>query len=119
MHQFINASLTNPSLIKGAWLLLLETDYVWMKPLPSPGDAYDTKVPGWSFAFDYIAPRHPGAEQSHGWMQGAEDGAEGGGTHTAFISVAANVRRRLSQLLRAQHTPMLVPCGWAGAAGWT
>ncbi len=41
------------------WLLLLETDYVWMKPLPDPGDAYDRSVPGWSFGFDYIAPNMP------------------------------------------------------------
>lgn len=41
------------------WLLLLETDYVWMKPLPDPGDAYDRSVPGWSFGFDYIAPSIP------------------------------------------------------------
>ncbi len=41
------------------WLLLLETDYVWVKPLPDPGNAYDRSVPGWSFAFDYIIPSIP------------------------------------------------------------
>lgn len=27
--------------------------------MPNPGDAYDRTVPGRSFAFDYIASRHP------------------------------------------------------------
>ncbi|GLC42047.1 hypothetical protein PLESTB_001062400 [Pleodorina starrii] len=59
MQQWINAAEKDPSLIKAPWLLLLETDYVWMKPLPDPGDAYDRSVPGWSFGFDYIAPSIP------------------------------------------------------------
>ncbi|KXZ54330.1 hypothetical protein GPECTOR_5g413 [Gonium pectorale] len=59
MQQWIDAAEKDPSLVKAPWLLLLETDYVWMKPLPDPGDAYDRSVPGWSFGFDYIAPSIP------------------------------------------------------------
>ncbi|KAG2437347.1 hypothetical protein HXX76_006002 [Chlamydomonas incerta] len=59
MQQFIDAAEKDPSLLKAPWLLLLETDYVWMKPLPDPGDAYDRSVPGWSFGFDYISPSIP------------------------------------------------------------
>lgn len=31
--QWLMAAADNPELIQGAWLLLLESDYVWMKPL--------------------------------------------------------------------------------------
>lgn len=33
MQQWINAVEKDPSLQKAPWLLLLETDYVWVKPL--------------------------------------------------------------------------------------
>lgn len=46
-------------MIKAPWLLMLETDYVWVKPLLPFGSAYDASVPGMSFAFDYIGSRHP------------------------------------------------------------
>ncbi|KAG2487203.1 hypothetical protein HYH03_014177 [Edaphochlamys debaryana] len=59
VQQWIDAAEKDPSLVKAPWLLMLETDYVWMKPLPDPGDAYDRSVPGWSFGFDYIAPSIP------------------------------------------------------------
>ncbi|GFH19914.1 uncharacterized protein HaLaN_16946 [Haematococcus lacustris] len=59
MQQWLKAVATQPSLQKAPWLLLLETDYVWVAPLPAPGNAYDPKVPGLSFGYDYIAPRLP------------------------------------------------------------
>jgi hypothetical protein len=31
--QWLMAAEQHPQLIQGAWLLLLESDYVWMKPL--------------------------------------------------------------------------------------
>lgn len=34
VQQWINAAEQDMSMVKGAWLLLLETDYVWIKPLP-------------------------------------------------------------------------------------
>ncbi|GFR47682.1 hypothetical protein Agub_g9430 [Astrephomene gubernaculifera] len=63
VQQWIDAAEKDPSLVKAPWLLMLETDYVWMKPLPDPGNAYDRSVPGWSFAFDYIAPSIPIIQQ--------------------------------------------------------
>ncbi|EFJ50516.1 hypothetical protein VOLCADRAFT_88948 [Volvox carteri f. nagariensis] len=59
VQQWINAAEKDPSMVKAPWLLLLETDYVWVRPVPDPGDAYDRAVPGWSFGFDYIAPAIP------------------------------------------------------------
>lgn len=59
VQQWLDAVGEEPSLQKAPWLLLLETDYVWVKPLQAPGSAYDPKVPGLSFAFDYIGPRNP------------------------------------------------------------
>ena len=44
------ASLS-PPLLQGAWVALLECDYVWMKPLPSPGDAFTSNAPGWQYHF--------------------------------------------------------------------
>ncbi|KAG2496629.1 hypothetical protein HYH03_005450 [Edaphochlamys debaryana] len=58
--QWIAAAATNPGMIKGAWVLLLECDYVWMKPVAAP-DAYDAKMTGFQFMFDYIMPDHPDA----------------------------------------------------------
>jgi hypothetical protein len=49
-----------PSFDQGAWVLLTECDYVWMKPLPAPGDAYSSDVPGWQYHFGYIIAQHPG-----------------------------------------------------------
>lgn len=31
--QFLMAAEQHPELIQGAWLLMLESDYVWMRPL--------------------------------------------------------------------------------------
>mmetsp|Transcript_8488 Transcript_8488/g.22730 ORF Transcript_8488/g.22730 Transcript_8488/m.22730 type:complete len:389 (+) Transcript_8488:325-1491(+) len=59
VRKWLTAAEANPSMIKAPWLLLLESDYVWIKPLPAPGNAYNPAVPGLSFAFDYIAPRNP------------------------------------------------------------
>lgn len=46
----------DPSLVKGAWVLILECDYVWMKPMKAP-DAYDLSQPGLQYHFDYIQVR--------------------------------------------------------------
>jgi hypothetical protein len=42
VKQWIDAAAKDPSMIKGAWILLLECDYVWMRPVQAP-DAYDAK----------------------------------------------------------------------------
>lgn len=37
--QFLMAAEQHPELIQGAWLLMLESDYVWMKPMQVRGHA--------------------------------------------------------------------------------
>eukprot|EP01026_Neomeris_dumetosa_P046773 TRINITY_DN39953_c0_g1_i2.p2 TRINITY_DN39953_c0_g1~~TRINITY_DN39953_c0_g1_i2.p2 ORF type:complete len:413 (+),score=57.01 TRINITY_DN39953_c0_g1_i2:43-1281(+) len=61
--QFIQAAKKDPSLIKAPWLLLIETDYVWIKPLESPGEASDPSVQPQSFLFGYINPTYPSLKQ--------------------------------------------------------
>ncbi len=34
VKQWLAAAEADPSMIKAPWLLLLESDYVWIKPLP-------------------------------------------------------------------------------------
>lgn len=58
VQQWIDAAHVDPSIVKAPWILLLETDYVWIKPLLAMGSAYDSSVPGLAFKFDYIAPQH-------------------------------------------------------------
>eukprot|EP00877_Chromochloris_zofingiensis_P015145 jgi/Chrzof1/9885/Cz04g19190.t1 len=60
--QWINATKYDASLIQGAWILMLESDYVWMKPLKAPGSAYDASVQGLGFVYDYINPQYPTAK---------------------------------------------------------
>ena len=38
---------------------MIETDYVWMKPLPRVPRA-ETTAKGWAFPYGYITPTHPG-----------------------------------------------------------
>ena len=33
VQQWLDAAAVDPSLIKAPWLLMLESDYVWIKPL--------------------------------------------------------------------------------------
>lgn len=56
--QWLTAVTAQPDMLKGAWVLLLECDYVWMKPVQAP-DAANPNLPGMQFHFDYIAPAHP------------------------------------------------------------
>lgn len=59
--QFFRAAAKDHTLIKGAWVVMTECDYIWMKPARAPGDAYDRAVPGLQYFFDYIMPQHPDA----------------------------------------------------------
>ncbi|KAF8072854.1 HPAT1 [Scenedesmus sp. PABB004] len=59
--QWLMAAAEHPELVQGAWLLLLESDYVWMKPLTLPGSAHDVAVAGYGFTYDYIDPTYPAA----------------------------------------------------------
>lgn len=40
---------------------MIETDYVWMKPLAAPGRAEDPAARALAFPFGYIQPTHPNA----------------------------------------------------------
>ena len=47
--------------MQAPWLLLVETDYVWMKPLQAP----PAQVPssrGMAYPFNYIVPQAPALE---------------------------------------------------------
>ncbi|KAJ9529887.1 hypothetical protein QJQ45_022308 [Haematococcus lacustris] len=57
--QWIQAVKKDPSMLKGAWVLLLESDYVWMKPVRAPDAA--SSAPGFQYAYDYIQAEHPNA----------------------------------------------------------
>eukprot|EP00798_Chlamydomonas_sp_ICE-L_P020998 gene20998-27856_t len=59
--QFFQAVTKNASMLKGAWILMAECDYVWMSPMKVPGDAYDPSFPAKQYLFDYIMPTHPDA----------------------------------------------------------
>eukprot|EP00879_Flechtneria_rotunda_P014651 GHRR01015310.1.p1 GENE.GHRR01015310.1~~GHRR01015310.1.p1 ORF type:complete len:332 (+),score=80.08 GHRR01015310.1:805-1800(+) len=61
--QWLMAAEQHPEMMQGAWLLLLESDYVWMKPLALPGSAHDLAVQGYGFSYDYINPQYPDAAQ--------------------------------------------------------
>ncbi|GFH32599.1 uncharacterized protein HaLaN_31844, partial [Haematococcus lacustris] len=59
IKAFFDAVRQNESMIQGAWVFMLETDYVWMQPMQVPGDAWDRSVPGVQFHYDYINPQSP------------------------------------------------------------
>lgn len=44
--------------LQAPWLLMIETDYVWLKPPRAP-PAEDWRVPSWAFPFTYIVPQAP------------------------------------------------------------
>ena len=44
----------------GDWILMIETDYVWMKPLASPPAGTDHAI---AFQFGYIDPMFPGVSE--------------------------------------------------------
>ena len=58
VHQFFRAAAGDPALIKAPWLLMIETDYVWMAPLQGVPRA-ETGESGWAFPYGYISPGHP------------------------------------------------------------
>lgn len=63
VKQFLAAAATDTSLIKAPWILLIETDYVWMKPLQQI-PAAESADPGLAFPYGYIQPAYPGKPQS-------------------------------------------------------
>jgi hydroxyproline O-arabinosyltransferase len=60
VRQFLDAAAKDPSLIQAPWVLMIETDYVWMNPLQGVPLA-ESSLPGWGFPYGYIVPTYPGA----------------------------------------------------------
>ena len=58
----ISADTLTSSLMQAPWLLMIETDYVWVHPLQAPR-AEDTAAPSLAFHFDYIRPDAPNLEK--------------------------------------------------------
>eukprot|EP00887_Chlorella_sp_A99_P004360 scaffold15.g4360.t1 len=57
VRQFMDAAKTDPSMIKAPWLYMIETDYVWVKPLAAPpAESSETSI---AFPFAYIQPTYP------------------------------------------------------------
>lgn len=54
VNQFFAAARKDPSMIKAPWLLLIEGDYVWAKPIRAP--KAESADPSWAFPFSYINP---------------------------------------------------------------
>jgi hydroxyproline O-arabinosyltransferase len=59
VRQFFDAADKDPSLIQAPWILMIETDYVWMSPLQGVPLA-ESSLPGWGFPYGYIVPTYPG-----------------------------------------------------------
>ena len=53
--------------MQAPWLLLIETDYVWMHPLQAPR-AEDSSAASMAFHFDYIRPSAPNFEKVHSFV---------------------------------------------------
>lgn len=58
--------------LQAPWLLMLEGDYVWMKPLQAP--KAESAAPSWAFPYSYIAPAHSSLESVMRIMYPAENG---------------------------------------------
>eukprot|EP00891_Asterochloris_glomerata_P007790 jgi/Astpho2/7790/fgenesh1_pm.00117_%23_7_t len=56
VRQWLDAAVLDPSLIKAPWILMIETDYVWLRP-PQPPRAEDESQASWGFPFGYITPQ--------------------------------------------------------------
>ncbi|GAX80911.1 hypothetical protein CEUSTIGMA_g8346.t1 [Chlamydomonas eustigma] len=74
--QWVDSVKADPSKLLGAWVLLTECDYVWIKPMPVPGDAISSDVPGWQFHFGYIIAQHPDCAHIIKRLYGGGDPAE-------------------------------------------
>eukprot|EP00892_Ulva_mutabilis_P001996 jgi/Ulvmu1/11798/UM080_0009.1 len=59
VKQFLAAAAEDRSLVKAPWILLIETDYVWMSPLQQIPMA-ESRDSGLAFPYGYIQPAYPG-----------------------------------------------------------
>ncbi|KAL4442745.1 hypothetical protein ABPG77_006739 [Micractinium sp. CCAP 211/92] len=59
VRKFLAAARQQPSLIQAPWLYLIETDFVFIKPIQAPGPA-ESAVTSLAFLYNYISPKAPG-----------------------------------------------------------
>lgn len=97
---------------QGAWVALLECDYVWMKPLPSPGDAYTSNVPGWQYHFGEGPPLRGGLKHRGSWEGEAlvQGGCGSRGEVTGCVWGAGNVCMSLEVHLCLQSCQSRLLC---------
>ena len=55
VNQYLEAARQDPSMIQGKWLYMVESDYVFMKPLEVPTGS-DASSKAWGYPFTYINP---------------------------------------------------------------
>ncbi|PSC71378.1 hypothetical protein C2E20_5225 [Micractinium conductrix] len=60
VRQFLLAAKADPSLIKAPWLYMIETDFVFIKPIAAPRAESD--APSIAFPYGYIQPTYPTIE---------------------------------------------------------
>lgn len=56
VQQFFLAAKKTPSMIKAQWLYMIESDYVFIKPLELPPPQHAQRGMAWIFPFGYINP---------------------------------------------------------------
>lgn len=57
VEQWMKAAQRDPSMIRAPWILMIETDYVWLKPVQAPrADSDELSI---AFPFGYIVPQAP------------------------------------------------------------
>ncbi|EFN56336.1 hypothetical protein CHLNCDRAFT_144797 [Chlorella variabilis] len=88
VRQFFNAAAKNPSMIKGAWIYMIESDYVFMKPLPIPDQAGQAQYKAWGYPFDYIQPRSHTAAIRKLWPEGEPEDVQGTGPAPMLMKAA-------------------------------
>ena len=73
VHQFFDAAEKRPSMIKAPWLYMIESDYIFMKPLELPPPTVRPTASerrAWGFPFDYITPHMFPNEMKMIWGEG-------------------------------------------------
>lgn len=88
VQKFFDAAEKDPSMLKAPWLYMIESDYVFMKPveIPPPG-AKTTAGKAWAFPFDYINPGMFPNEMKKLWPEGKTDLIPNAGPAPLVMSV--------------------------------
>lgn len=89
VRQFFEAADADPSLISAPWLYMIESDYVFMRPLelPPPGTPPRARGAAWAFPFDYIEPLAYPDEMKRLWPQGKASDVPNTGPAPVLMSV--------------------------------